>query len=112
MPWVLDPHSGGVKIPSALFDSLIARAAAYQAAHFSQSKSQLKLRFKNQFCYLDALEDCNMSPLGRLRYFNSESWSVAFFTYSNERYQPCSLSNGEWFGSFEKAIDVCSVYLV
>lgn len=112
MPWVLDPHSGGIKIPSALFDSLSARATAYQVAHSSQSKIQLKLRFKNQFCYLDGLENGKMSPLSRLRYFNPDRWSVAFFTYSNERYQPCYLSNGEWFGSFEEAIDVCSVYLV
>jgi hypothetical protein len=111
MIWVLDPHTGGKKIPSSLFDILAARAVAYQKKHFPKSTAQLKLRFKNQFCYLDALEDGKLNPLGRLRYFDDERWSLAFFTYSHERYEPCYLSNGSWWGPFENALEVCSVYL-
>lgn len=112
MPWCLDPHSGGKKIPPEFYPSLVARAAAYKLPDRSQGKFELKLRFKNQFCYLDSLEDGKLCPLGRFRYFNPDKWSVAFFTYSNDRYQPCFFNDGTWFGSFEQAIDVCSVYLV
>lgn len=34
--------------------------------------------------------------LVRLRRFSIDRWSVAFFTYGNERYEPCCFPNGEW----------------
>lgn len=111
MPWVLDPHSGGKKIPPDLFASLTKRLATYKKAQFPHAKSELKMRFKNQFCYLESEEDGKSFPLGRLRYFNPDRWSVAFFSYSNEKYQPCFLDTGNGFGSFEQALNACSLCL-
>ena len=49
--------------------------------------------------------------LGRLRYFDLNRWSYAFYTYSNERYEPTIFSSGEWFGTPEEAFDIGAVYL-
>ena len=50
--------------------------------------------------------------LVRLRHFDLERWSLALFTYSNEKYSPCVYPNGESFGTVEQAFDVGSVYLM
>jgi hypothetical protein len=41
----------------------------------------------------------------------STGLGIAFYTYSNERYEPCLFPNGEWCGSLEQAIAICEVYL-
>jgi hypothetical protein len=72
----------------------------------------LQLRFKNQFCYLDgAKKGEDTFPLGRLRYFGPDTLSLDFYTYSNDRYEPCMFPNGQWFGSLEDAIAICELYL-
>ena len=109
--WCRDPQSGGVKIPPHLQKTITDQANAYAAKQAWSRQFQLQLRYRNQFCYLDASEEGKEQfPIGRLRYFNNE-WSLAFYTYSNERYQPCMFENGKWFGTIEQAIAICSVYL-
>jgi hypothetical protein len=49
--------------------------------------------------------------LCRLRHFGPDRWSVAFFTYSNERYEPCFFQSGKPFGTPEEALDIGAVYL-
>ena len=49
--------------------------------------------------------------LCRLRYFAADRWSLAFYTYSNERYEPCVFHNGTFFGTPEEGLDVGAVYL-
>ena len=50
--------------------------------------------------------------LCRLRYFgNEDEWSLAFFTYSNEKYSPCVFETGSFFGTPEQAFDVGAMYL-
>jgi hypothetical protein len=44
--------------------------------------------------------------LCRLRYFGPDRWSVAFFTYSHERYEPTFFASGEQFGTPEERLDV------
>ncbi|PYO57360.1 MAG: hypothetical protein DMD83_09565 [Candidatus Rokuibacteriota bacterium] len=36
---------------------------------------------------------------------------MAFYTYSNERYEPCTFPNGTFHGTPEEAFDVGAVYL-
>jgi hypothetical protein len=51
--------------------------------------------------------------LCRLRYFGDEDrWSMAFYTYSNMKYEPCIFDNGSWHGTPEEALDTSSVYLM
>jgi hypothetical protein len=53
----------------------------------------------------------NPLHLCRLRYFGKEEgWSVAFFTYSNERYEPSLFPNGTLFGPPEEAFEVGAMY--
>lgn len=50
--------------------------------------------------------------LCRLRYFGDEDrWSMAFYTYSHETYEPCFFDNGAWHGTPEEAFDTSAVYL-
>ncbi len=110
--WYFDPQSGGNKIPLQLHQAIISRANAFALTRPWYPKFQLKLRFRSQFCYLDASEkDQQVFPIGRLRYFGPNKWSLAFYTYSNERYEPCFFPTGDWFGTLEEAIEVCEMYL-
>lgn len=113
MPWVYDPQSGGVKITTSQQTMFLRQAEVFARTRPWHPDFQLKLRFKKQFCYLDALQqnDTKPFPLCRLRYFRDNVWSMAFYTYSNERYEPCYFQNGTWEGSFEEAIEMCEIYL-
>jgi len=61
--------------------------------------------------YLERLRSVPVH-LCRLRYFrNEDAWSVAFYTYSHERYEPCVFHSGDDHGTPEEAFDVGAVYL-
>ena len=50
--------------------------------------------------------------LCRIRYFGDENaWSLAFYTYSHDRYEPSVFDNGTFHGTPEEAFDVGAVYL-
>lgn len=77
---------------------------------------KLRIRFKSRFCYIDYLETANgheaLMHLCRLRYFNKpDEWSMAFFTYSSETYEPCLFATGKWLGTPEEALDIGAVFL-
>ena len=108
-----NPVSGGIEIPPTMYSAISKQVDVYAATRPWHDTFQLNLRFKNQFCYLDASEkNDDIFPVGRLRYFGSDKWSLAFYAYSHERYEPCVFLHGEWFGTLEQAISVCEIYLV
>ena len=49
--------------------------------------------------------------LVRLRYFQEDRWSFAFYTYSNDRYEPSMYPSGSFFGTPEEAFDIGATYL-
>jgi hypothetical protein len=107
------PPNGGIKIQPKVQSTIRSQAEAFAITRPWHAEYQLQLRFKNQFCYLDAAKkDEDAFPLGRLRYFGPEKWSLAFFAYSSDRYEPCMFSSGKWFGTLEEAIAICELYLV
>lgn len=111
MPWYYDPHSGGQKIPPSTRDKAEAIAKAFEQKSVWHPKYSLILRFRGQFCYVDAREGAEPPfPLGRLRHFSENSWSLAYFTYSNDQYSPC-LINDKHTGTIEDALTVCEDYL-
>jgi hypothetical protein len=114
MPWYYDPQSGGTKIPSKLYEKVRTQAESFERTRKWYPKSRLSLRFKGQFCYVDVLEqgETAPSPLVRLRYFRDNDWSMAFFTWSHERYEPCVLFNGKWQGTLEETIETCEPFLL
>ncbi|MBM3313865.1 hypothetical protein FJY70_04665 [candidate division WOR-3 bacterium] len=49
--------------------------------------------------------------LVRLRHFDTECWSLAFYTCRDERSEPCAYPHDSWFGTVEQAFDVGPFYL-
>ena len=135
--WVFNPDSGGEKIPDAVRRRLEERIRRYAEAHFAGRYTRLDIRFRGQFCYIDAYTEPQMTPdwpppdwsetreeyqerlrntavhLCRLRYFGDvERMGFAFYTYSNERYELAMLPTGDFFGPPEEALHVAAgVYL-
>ena len=60
--------------------------------------------------YIERLRN-TPTHLCRIRHFDINRWSMAFYTYSNERYEPCFFPTGDWFGTPEEAFDIGAVYL-
>ena len=133
--WVFDPHSGGVKIPPAVRARTVERIEKYAAKHYAGKYTRLGIRFRGPLCYIDAyvepekpsakllkvtgetreqfLERLRSAPihLCRLRHFAEDRWSMAFFTYSHERYEPSVFANGSFHGTPEEAFELAAMYL-
>ena len=134
--WMHNPHAGGTTIPSAVRQETERRVLAYAEKRYPGAFSRLDIRFHGALCYLDAyvepeapsrrllhvlhetreqyLNRVRDVPLHlcRLRYFGGRKiWSMAFYTYSNERYEPCTFPNGTFYGTPEEAFEVGAAYL-
>ena len=136
--WGFDPDSGGVRIPQAVQRRTEQRIRRYAEQHFAGRYTRLDIRFRGQFCYIDAyvepdppgagwpppgfpetreemMERLRNTPvhLCRLRYFGDEErWGFAFYAYSNERYTLSVFPSGEFFGKPEEAFESSAeVYL-
>ena len=130
--WVFDPDHGGVKVKEPVKRRTEERIRRYAETHFAGRYTRLDIRFRGQFCYIDAytepeplgpdwppadwpesreeyLERLRNTPthLCRLRYFgNEEGWGFAFYTYSNQRYELSVFPSGEFLGPPEDAFQV------
>ena len=136
MTWVFDPHSGGMKISETVRDRTRRRILAHAEKHYAGRYTSLDIRFRGALCYIDAYVEPDVPPnwppkdwgetrdemiqrlrqtpvhLVRLRYFGADDrWSLAFYTYSNDRYEPCVFRSGEFIGTPEQALDTGSFYL-
>lgn len=130
--WVFAPGSGGRKISEAVQRRTEARLRRYAEQHFAGRYTRLDIRFRAQFCYVDAytepeplapdwppadwpetreemIERLRNTPthLCRLRFFGDEErWGFAFFAYSSEKYELSIFPSGEFLGPPEDAFDV------
>lgn len=130
--WVFDPDSGGRPIPEPVKRRVEERLRRYAEQHFADRYTRLDIRFRGQFCYIDActepepptatwpppdwpetrdeyVERLRNMPthLCRLRYFGEEErWGFAFYTYSHERYELSIFPSGEFLGAPEGAFQV------
>ena len=135
--WAYDPQRGGCVISKPVKHRVTHRILTHAENRYAGRYNDIDIRFRGQFCYIDAymepyvpknfnsdlfgesreehIERLRNTPthLCRLRYFGDENrWSMAFFTYSHEQYEPCVFSNGSWYGTPEEAFDVsAAVYL-
>ncbi len=136
--WGIDPERGGIPIPDPVKVRVEQRIRRYAERHFAGSYTRLELRFRGQFCYIDAyteqsepgpgwpppgsgetrdelMERLRTTPtyLCRLRYFgDDERWGFAFYTYSHGRYEFSILPSGDFLEPPEEAFDVSAqVYL-
>jgi len=131
--WVYDPHSGGVKIPKLVQERVRNCILAYAEKHYSGKYTRIDVRFRGPLCYMDAYTEPEVprgfnpkvfgesraehiarlrntpTHLGRLRYFGNENrWSLAFYTYSNEKYEPSYFKNGSFHGTPEEGFETCA----
>lgn len=135
--WVFDPGSGGNRIPERIKPGIEARIRRYAEEHFKDRYTRLDIRFRGQFCYVDAyvepeppgpnwppadwlesreeyMDRLRSTPvhLCRLRFFGEERWGFAFYTYSGERYELAAFSSGAFVGPPEEAFEAAaSAYL-
>jgi hypothetical protein len=134
--WVKDPHSGGVNIPERIKETIKNRIVGYAETHYAGKFTRIDVRFKGQFCYIDAYtepfvpEDYDSLLFGetreerverlrdtpihlcRLRYQgDEEEWTMAFYTYSHDKYEPSVFDHGGFFGTPEEAFQTSAVYL-
>jgi len=104
------------------------RIRRYAQRHFAGRYTRLDIRFRAQFCYIDAYVEPNVPPgwpppdypetreqmiqrlrttpthLCRLRFFGDEDrWGFAFYTYSNDRYEVSVYHTGDLLGTPEEA---------
>ena len=134
--WVFDPNSGGVKIKAAVKQRLEARIRRYAEAQLAGRYTRLDIRFRGQFCYVDAytepeppapnwpppdwpesrdeyLERLRHTPihLFRLRYFgNEDSWGLAFYSYAHNKYELSVFPTGEFRGLPEEALQAAAEF--
>jgi hypothetical protein len=131
--YVWDPDSGGVKIPESVKRRIEARIRRHAEEHFAGKYTRLEIRFRGQFCYIDAYTEPEETPgwpppdwpesreeylerlrnmpthLCRLRYFGDEErWGFAFYTYSNEKYEVSVFPSGDFRGTPEEAFDTAA----
>jgi len=135
MPWVKSPHCGGVKIPKPLQERIRRRILAHAQKRYKGRNLRLDVRFRSQYCYIDAyvepdlpknwpprdwgetraemIERLRNTPthLCRLRHFSEDRWSLAFYTYSSDKYVPSVFPSGSFWGTPEEGLDVAAVYL-
>jgi hypothetical protein len=115
--WVRNVHAGGRAIPEPVKGRTRQRILEHAEKNYAGKYTRLDIRFKGAFCYIDAFVDepgrTRDLPihLCRLRYFQADRWSVAFFTYSHERYEPTFFASGEDQGTPEEGFDIGAVYL-
>ncbi len=133
--WTFTPHLGGEKITPTIQAKVRKRIDDHAEKNYAGQYSRLDIKFRGALCYIDAyrnpsepdkkllvrlnetreeyIERRSNTPthLCRLRHFDLNRWSVAFYTYSNEKYSPCTFPNGDWFGTPEDAFDIGAVYL-
>lgn len=129
--WVFDPDHGGKRISDAVKLRTEQRIRRFAEQHFAGRYTKLDVRFRGQFCYIDAYTEPEPTPnwppadwpesreeylerlrntpthLCRLRFFGDEErWGFAFYTYSNERYELSMFPSGDFFGTPEEAFQV------
>lgn len=128
--WMFDPNSGGKKILPIVQADVDKRIRKVAEELFSGRYTRLEIRFRNQFCYIDAYTEPTVSEnwpptdwpetrdeylarmrntpthLCRLRYFGDDRWGFAFFAYSSEKYELSMFPSGEFLGTPEDAFFV------
>ncbi len=134
--WYYNPHAGGRAIPAEVRDQTVRRIQTYAAKHYAGTYTRIDVRFRGALCYIDAytepakptaallralqetraeyLERLRSTPmhLCRIRCFGrDDGWSLAHYTFSHERYEPCTFENGNFTGTPEEAFEVGALHL-
>ena len=132
--WGFAPDRGGVKIKEAVEQHTSKRIHTYAEQHLVGRYTRWAIRFRGQFCYVDAytepeppgpnwppaegpesreehLERLRNTPvhLFRLRYFGDEErWGLAFYSYAHDKYELSVFPTGEFWGTPEVALQAAA----
>jgi hypothetical protein len=131
--WQFDPSRGGRPVPDAVRRAAKAAILAHGQRHFTGRYRELDVRFKAQFCYVDAyvepekrvadeesvdaggnrgeyLERVRSSELKlcRLRFFAPDRWSLAIYSYAQERYEASVFADGGFVGRPQDGFDLAA----
>lgn len=134
--WMSSPQTGGSRLPPVLQEQTRRRILAHAEAHYAGRYTRIDVRFRGALCYIDAYREPDPPSsallhargetedqyfqhlrglpihLCRLRYFaGHQLWSVAFYTYSHERYEASVFMSGEVYGTPEEGLDLGVIYL-
>jgi hypothetical protein len=115
--WVFNPQTGGKRISPAVQEAVRERILEHAKRNYSGKYQRIEVRFRGALCYIDAFQkpdvgkECPTTSMGesreqlvdrlrqipihlcRLRHFDTDRWTLAFYTYSRERYEPCVFRN-------------------
>ena len=114
---MFDPRSGGQKIPPLLQDEIRQRILKHAERIAPLKAPQVRVSFRAHCCYVDVEEPGSPVPtrLCRLRYMGNlrepKAWSLDFYTYSHEKYEPSVFMSGEWLGTPEEGLETGAVFL-
>lgn len=123
-------------IPALVRQRTERRLKTHAEKKYAGRFTSMGVRFHGALCYVDAFvepeepSEALLATLGetreqfltrerqtpvhlcRLRFFGDENrWTMAFYTYSHEKYEPCVFDTGEDHGTPEEAFDTAAVYL-
>ena len=62
MAWVRHPDAGGVSIPEGVKRRTKERIQRYAEEHFAGKYTRIDIRFRKQFCYVDAYIEPTVAP--------------------------------------------------
>lgn len=134
--WVYNPHTGGKSIQPGVKARTERRILEYAAKHYPGKFIRVEVRFHGALCYIDAYTEPGEPPRGplptgetraqwierlrntpthlcRIRYFGDEErWSLAWYSYAHEKYEPGFLMNGEDHGTPEEAFQTSALFLL
>ncbi|MCW3096243.1 MAG: hypothetical protein JWL77_1861 [Chthonomonadaceae bacterium] len=97
--WVYDPHSGGVKIPTAVRERTEKRIQDYANKHYAGKFTRLGIRFRGALCYIDAFTE-PQEPSPELLRITGES-REQFQFLERLRNMPTHLCRLRYFGNEE-----------
>jgi hypothetical protein len=100
--------------PQSTKTSLTQTLQTHAREHWPQL-TDLQVRFRGQFAYVDGAttHDGQPLPLCRLRYLGSAStWGFGLYLASSDKYEDQILPTGSFTGTATDALDcACSLYL-
>ena len=100
------------RFPESTKNSLRHRLSARARERWPQI-SELNIRHRGVFTYVQATTEAGILPLCRLRYLGSaHDWQVAIYRASHDDYAESIFPTGLPFGTCQDALDLaCGLYL-
>jgi hypothetical protein len=131
--WQFNPSGGGRPVPDTVRRETRSAILDHGQRYFDGRYREFDVRFKAQFCYVDAyvepaepvadeasadpggtrgedLEQIRSSALQlcRLRFFAPDRWSLAIYSYAQERYEASVFADGGFVGRPQDGFDLAA----